>query len=90
MRQNVQNEFLNNKKTINPFRPWGDCNKDVEEEEINDDEDESFVDVERHSPIPTLQNARPYGEISRDSSSSFTSGNPKKSSVITKHYLRYQ
>ena len=69
---------LNNKKTINPFRPWGDCNKDVEEEEINDDEDESFVDVERHSPIPTLQNTRPYGEISLNSPSSFTSGNPKK------------
>ena len=74
----IKNVFANNKKTINPFRPWGDCNKDVEEEEINDDEDESFVDVERHSPIPTLQNARPYGEISLESSSSLSSGNPKK------------
>ena len=43
-----QNTF-DTKKISNPFRPWGDCDK---EEEINDDEDDCFVDVERQSPIP--------------------------------------
>ena len=46
---NEKQNFYETKKPINPFRPWGDCDK---EEEINDDEDECFVDVERQSPNP--------------------------------------
>ena len=53
-----QNNF-DTKKVVNPFRPWGDCDK---EEEINDDEDECFVDVERQSPIPGAASLTPTTE----------------------------
>merc|ERR1712156_1344368 len=46
---NERQNIFEAKKVSNPFRPWGDCDK---EEEINDDEDDCFVDVERQSPTP--------------------------------------
>lgn len=73
----LQPKFTNTKKINNPFRPWGNGE---EEEEINDDEDDCFVDVERQSPsIPTsqhLRNSRFYEESLSNASSSSSSSSP--------------
>ena len=76
-------KHTNSKKVNNPFRPWGNCNN--EEEEINDDEEDCFVDVERQTPPPTniptsqksrLRNSRFYEESLSNTSSSLSSLSP--------------